>query len=103
MESNSIQNIIDYEGINGLSPLSKVIFIASQRVYSTLGIGHSESIYQKALLYELNHCNLSIDIEKHLNVIYKDSKGYDRVLGSERIDLFIHNNDTFIDISNVCF
>ena len=95
MESNTIDNIIDYEGINALSPLSKVIFMASQRVYSELGIGHSEAIYQKALMYELNHCDMSIDIERNIDVVYTDSKGNDRVLGSERIDLFIHNNVLF--------
>ena len=95
MDSNTIENIIDHDGLNSLSPLSKVIFMAAQRVYSELGIGHSESIYQKGLLYELNHCNLSVDIERNIDVIYKDTKGYTRVLGSERIDLFIHNNKTF--------
>ena len=76
------------------SNMIQVIYTSYKRVFDNLGIGHSEAIYHKALLHELNIYNLSIDSERNLNVIYKDSKGINHIVGSERIDLFIHNNNS---------
>jgi GxxExxY protein len=72
-----------------------LIYKSSQRIYEQLGSGHAESTYQKALLYELSLYNISIDIERHINVVYEDSKGNKHFLTSERIDLYIHKNNLF--------
>ena len=75
--------------------LIRLIYNSSKRVYDQIGSGHAESTYQKALLYELNLNHLNVDIERHINVVYEDSKGFKHVLTSERIDLYIHKNDFF--------
>jgi GxxExxY protein len=81
------ENIPDYN-------LVKLVFESSENVYKQLGAGHAESTYQKALMYELNLHNLSIDIERNINVCYIDTKGNKHYLTSERIDLYIHKNNS---------
>ena len=82
------ENIIGYD-------LILLIFNSASRIYEQLGSGHAESTYQKALMYELSLYNISIDIERHLNVVYEDSKGNKHFLTSERIDLYLHKNKFF--------
>jgi len=92
LDITSIDNIPkDILGYNLIS----LIYQSSQRIYEQLGSGHAESTYQKALLYELSLYNISIDIERHINVVYEDSKGNKHFLTSERIDLYIHKNNLF--------
>ena len=79
-----------------LSPLQELIYNLSERVYTNLGSGHNEQIYQKALFYELMCNNLKADIERHISVIYEDSLGNKHHLVSERIDIFIHKDSTSI-------
>jgi GxxExxY protein len=74
------------------SPLQELIYNLSERVYTNLGSGHNEQIYQKALFYELICHGLNADMERHINVIYEDSIGIKHHLVSERIDIFIHKN-----------
>jgi len=76
------------------TPLQELIITLSQRVYSSLGPGHNESIYQKALFYELYNFNIRCDMERHIDVSYIDTQGNNHHLVSERIDIFIHKNDT---------
>ena len=78
-----------------LTKLQTIILKSAERVFNQLGRGYPENIYQKALLYELYLNNMNIDIERNVNVIYKDTKGNDHVLTSNRIDLFIHNNESY--------
>ena len=54
--SPSKQNITGHFKIN--TELQELIRDISQRVYTHLGPGHNESIYQKALFYELSNYNL---------------------------------------------
>ena len=97
MDSTKIISINGDSVYSLLTPLSKIIYESYLNVYKQLGIGHSEVIYQKALLIELNLKlsgvnGCSIDIERNLNVIYIDSIGNKHSVGTERIDLFIHND-----------
>lgn len=92
MSTDFEKQIVNDDTCDSFSPLIKFIYDSCKLVEKNLGIGHSESIYQKALLHELNIRQLSVDSERNLNVIYKDSKGINHIVGSERIDLFIHNN-----------
>ena len=87
------ENIIGYN-------LVLLIYNSANRIYEQLGAGHAESTYQKALMYELSLYNISIDIERHLNVVYEDSKGNKHFLTSERIDLYLHKND-FFNLSDI--
>ena len=92
MTTFNIRNDINDNTIDNHSELLKIIYNSFNLVYSNLGIGHSEAIYHKALLYELSLHHLSIDSERNLNVIYTDSRANNHIVGSERIDLFIHKN-----------
>tara|TARA_Y100000590_G_scaffold424754_1_gene532023 strand:+ start:10821 stop:11285 length:465 start_codon:yes stop_codon:yes gene_type:complete len=76
-----------------LTPLQQLISKLSQRVYTSIGPGHNESIYQKALFYELYNYNIRCDMERHIDVSYTDTIGNTHHLVSERIDIFIHKND----------
>jgi GxxExxY protein len=74
------------------------IYKISTNIYHQLGTGHSESIYQKALQAELKCQGFRVDMEYHLSVEYKDTKGNTHSLASERIDIFIHqDNDSLLD------
>jgi len=75
------------------SPLQEMVYNLSERIYTHLGSGHNEQIYQKALFYELLGHGLNADMERHINVVYEDSFGNKHHLVSERIDIFIHKND----------
>lgn len=69
------------------------IYTISTKIYQQLGTGHSESIYQKALQAELHCQGFRIDTEYHLSVKYIDTKGNAHSVASERIDIFIHQDD----------
>ena len=78
--------------------LETKILDASKRVYQQLGPGHNEHIYHKALVYELNCLGYSLDTEMNILVKYKDSQGDTHVLASERIDIFIHNENVVLEL-----
>lgn len=72
--------------------LLDTITALSQRVYTSIGPGHNESIYQKALFYDLANYGLNMQLEKHVDVTYEDTKGNIHHLVSERIDIFIYKD-----------
>lgn len=78
-----------------LTKLQNKVFDMSNNVNKCLGSGHTERIYHKALICELNCNNFIIDCERHVPVKYIDSKGFIHFLESERIDIFIHNNENY--------
>ena len=86
--------------MNNKTPFQKFIFDISNRIYKQLGPGHNESIYHKALMYELMVNNIKADTEKHIYVTYTDTACISHTLVSERIDVYIHNdiNSVFTDI-----
>jgi len=56
-------------------------------VHRNLGPGLLESAYKECLFYELKKCNMSVEVEKPMPLVYKEIKldqGY-------RIDLLIEN------------
>ena len=68
-----------------------------ETIYVTLGVSHSECVYQKALIIELyNHGAISVEFEKHVPVFYHDSKGSQHTIGSERIDILARFPDNII-------
>tara|TARA_Y100000389_G_C17401304_1_gene485490 strand:+ start:352 stop:834 length:483 start_codon:yes stop_codon:yes gene_type:complete len=75
--------------------LQKEIKEMAKLVYTNLGPGHNEKVYQKALVCELICRNYVIDSERHISVKYIDSLNNQHVLESERIDIYIHNNSRF--------
>jgi len=54
------------------------------KVFQTLGFGFLESIYQKALLIELEKAGLKVEAEKSLKVYYQD-----QVVGDFSIDILV--------------
>ena len=80
--------------------LKDYIVNVSKRVFKQLGSGHSESIYQKALLIELHNHNFHVDIEYPISVEYMDTGGRRHQLNTERIDVFIHQNPDGVFLDN---
>ena len=74
------------------SPFQRLVYQLATRVFESLGPGHNEQIYHKALHHELFCNGIHADAERHLDVVYTDSNGYSHSLVSERIDLYVHQN-----------
>lgn len=55
-------------------------------VYNTLGFGHKESVYQKALAVELKKENVPFEQEKPLSVLYNG-----KVVGAYRPDFIVED------------
>jgi len=85
LDKNSITQIIEY----------------AERVYESLGPGHNERIYHKALVYELICNNYNLDTEMNVVVKYVDSKGKSHNLESERIDIFIHDINIILELKAI--
>ena len=59
-----------------------------QGVFDALGKGHSEAVYQKALVIELYNAGaLSVEYEKAVPVFFVDSNNVQHTVGSERVDI----------------
>lgn len=64
-------------------------------VFNTLGFGFLESVYQNALIIELEKSELKIETEKALKVFYDG-----RVVGSYSIDILV-NNAIVVELKSV--
>ena len=61
---------------------------AAQAVARTLGAGHSERMYQKALAMELQKCKgASHTMEYHVPILYEQMN-----IGGERADIMVHDD-----------
>jgi len=67
------------------------------RVYNTLGFGHKENVYQKALAAEFKKIGINFEIEKILPVLYDGKK-----VGTYKPD-FIVEKKIIIEIKAVPF
>ncbi len=65
--------------------LTYKIIGAGKEVYSVLGPGYLESVYEDALCYELDKLNVSYQRQKELDIIYKDTIFHNRF----RADLLV--------------
>ena len=63
----------------------KVIGLA-MKVHNTLGPGFVEFVYRNALIRELTHAGISVEVERSLKVYYDEA-----VVGEFRADLWIDN------------
>jgi len=66
--------------------LTEKIIGCCYEVHRSLGPGFVEKIYAKALQHQLVIENLSFEVEKEFNVVFKD-----KFVGKSRCDLFIEN------------
>ena len=74
---------------------------AAKRVYEQLKTGHNERIYHKAFVYELVCLGYNLDTEMNIIVKYIDSKGSSHSLETERIDIFIHEQNILIELKAI--
>jgi GxxExxY protein len=57
-------------------------------IYAQLGAGHSEVVYQTALVLELYNLGAtSVESEKHVPVFFTDTRDVQHTIGNERIDI----------------
>lgn len=69
-----------------LDKLANRIIGISIEIHKTLGAGFIESIYAKAIAYELEKLGINFDREKIVVVKYKDM-----VMGQHRLDFLVEN------------
>ena len=76
--------------------LSSQVFDVCNNIYHQLGAGHSEVVYQTALVLELYNLGAtSVESEKHVPVFFTDTRGAQHTIGNERIDILARfPNDT---------
>ncbi len=76
---------------------NKFIYDIAERVNKQLGSGHTEFIYHRAMEVELRVNFINYETEKRVLIKYiVDGKDY--TLGEERIDLYLHDCDTIIEL-----
>jgi len=81
--------------------MNDTIINACKRVFQSLGLGHTERVYHKALVYELNCLNFNIDTEMNIVVKYEDSQGKIHNLESLLIDIFIHDLNIILELKAI--
>ena len=81
--------------------INDLLINACKKVYLQLGVGHTERIYHKALVYELGCHNLNIDTEMNIVVKYEDSHNKLHHLESLRIDIFIHDYNIILELKAI--
>ena len=79
----------------------QTIIDSAKRVFKSLGPGHNERIYHKALIYELNCLGIIIDTEMNIIVKYEDTLGNTHHLETERIDIFIHTHNIILELKAI--
>lgn len=97
METINLEGILDsLEGGSDTTETSSIIhreiIDIAQKVYESIGVGHSEFIYQRALAIELRCSGYLIETEKRVLITYIDVFDNKHHLGDERIDIYIHKN-----------
>src|SRR5580765_3282352 len=68
------------------SDITSSILAAAFEVHKLLGCGFVESVYHRAMLWELYLRNINHESEKELSIYYKNKK-----VGSRRADILINN------------
>lgn len=59
----------------------------SEKVYKVLGAGYNETIYQRALMEELNLKGIPYEFERVIPIMYNN-----KFIGYQRADIVIDNN-----------
>jgi GxxExxY protein len=77
--------------------MNDIIFNICNSIFSQLGPGHSEVVYQTALILELYNLGAkSVESEKHVPVFFIDSNNTQHTIGNERIDILARINEQII-------
>ena len=86
------QNITD-EFTNNLKKMA-------ENVYTKLGPGHSEFIYHRAMEIELRENNILYETEMRVVIKYITKKNIYNI-GEEKVDIYLPNNKTIIELKAV--
>lgn len=78
-----------------MDSLTEQIISAAIEVHRILGPGLLESIYEKALCYELSLRDIPFERQKELDVVYKD-----KVIKGQRLDLLVYG-EVIVEIKSV--
>lgn len=84
--------------------MNDIIFGICNSIFSQLGSGHSEVVYQSALILELYNLGAaSVESEKHVPVFFTDTNNIQHTIGNERIDILarIHEHIILIELKAV--
>ncbi len=76
-------------------PLTEAIIEGIIAVHRTLGPGFLESVYQRALVIELQNRGLTVTVEKDVPIAYQD-----RIVGRHRLDLVV-NDSVIVELKTV--
>ena len=68
---------------------------AAYKVFNTLGFGFLESVYKRAMAFELRKQNMVVEEERPLKVYYEKS-----VVGEFFVDLFVEN-EIIVELKSV--
>ena len=79
-----------------INELTGLILKKDFEIHTVLGPGLLESAYEECLCYELAQCNISVEIQKALPIIYKGIK----VDAGYRLDIVV-NNSVVIELKSV--
>ena len=75
--------------------LTHKIIGCAYTVFNKLGFGFLESVYQKAMIIELEKSDLSVEAEKHIKVFYDN-----QIVGDFYADLYI-NKAVVVELKSV--
>ncbi len=78
-----------------LEELTHKIIGCAYTVFNKLGFGFLESVYQKAMIIELENSNLNAQAEKPLKVYYDN-----QIVGDFYVDLYV-NNSVVLELKSV--
>lgn len=72
--------------VTSIVALQKIVSVAAKEVYSILGDGYKEEIYQDALCIELRNKKVNYSKERNVEILYKCHS-----IGVYRLDIVVEN------------
>lgn len=68
------------------------IYDVAEKVFESLGPGHSEFVYRRAMEIEFRRLVINYESEKRIVINYIDSSGNMYSIGEERLDLYVRTD-----------
>lgn len=79
----------------------KELTSACKRVFEQLGFGLAETVYEKALMYELRTHKHTVDNQVYIELLYTDSKGEKHHVSNLILDLVVKDINTVIELKTI--
>ncbi len=89
------------DNIKILKDCNQLLYKIAMRVYEELGPGHTEYIYHRAMEAELRSRKINHETEKRVLILYKTEDGIEYTLGEERLDIFLPDNNTIVELKAI--